>query len=226
MDLPERSKYAHRPAGPEFRCVITGNFWQDRLVHVVARAWGLAQDAIPGLAPIDWYCHPHSVARVEAAIGKLPREIRPVGRFMPEAELLEQLAEADLAILPFNASAEPEDDYSRYSIPSRLTELFATGLPVLCIAGNRTPVARYLAGNELGVVCGGEDEAELARRLIGLLHDIDARRRLGFAARRFAQTHFQLEPFQRFLYAKLGAASANSDSVTSAHGISPAAVIE
>ena len=207
MDLPATWKQLHREPGAGFRCVITGNFWQGSMVHVVARAWRKARLALPELAPIEWYCHPQSISRLESQVGALPPEIRPVGRFVPEEELTRQLADADLAILPFTSGAEPEDDYARYSLPSRLTELFAAGLPVFCIAGSHTPLSHYLLRHDVGLVCSGEDEELLAQRLIELVGSAGTRQRLGLRARQVAEAQFELAPFQRMLYSKLGARS-------------------
>lgn len=204
MELPSRWKENHRETGQGgFRCLISGNFWQSQMAGVVKRVWRKVQDASPGLAPIEWYCHAESVKRTLEAVGSLEPEIHAVGFFAGE-DLLERLTDADLAIVPFNVHRKPESDYARYSLPSRLTELLALGVPVFCIAGDETPLAAYVTRHDVGVVCDAEDECRLVQRLVAFVHDRDARMQTGLRARRFAEVEFALEPFQRFLYSQLG----------------------
>jgi hypothetical protein len=90
------------------------------------------------------------IARLIECVGVIGPEIEYAG-FLDGQEMIDALMEADLALVPFNVTASAEHDYARYSLPSRLTELVAVGVPILCIASADTPVARYLSQNRVGV---------------------------------------------------------------------------
>jgi len=202
LDIPQKWKQGpYRMPNASFRCIMTGNVWQLSMVEVVSRLWRRVRLDVPDLRPIEWFCHAHSLRRVEAAIGGLPPEIIPMGRFVNEAEL----NDADLAILPFNGADQPEDNYARYSLPSRLTQLLSAGLPVFCIAGSGTPLARYVARHGIGLSSDAEDEERLAERVLGLVRDVSARQALGRRARAFAEREFPIGRFQQLLYGRLGA---------------------
>jgi glycosyltransferase involved in cell wall biosynthesis len=216
LDLPAVWKQTHRAAGAsDFTCVICGNFWQHSVALIVKRVWLRVQQAVPGLGPIEWTCHPESVRRTEDFIGSLKPEIQP-GFYSVGAELFERLARADMALIPFNVHRAPENKYARYSLPSRLTELLSVGLPVFCIAGAETPLARYVLRNQLGAVCDAEDEERLAQQLAGFIRDREARAAAGARGRQFAEREFALGPFQEFLHAKLTALAALNDGTSSA----------
>lgn len=203
LDLPKHAKREHRPAeAAGFTCVIAGNFWQDALALVVKRIWRRVMEAVPGVGPILWYSHPDSVRRTRDAVGDLGPEIQPSGFHVGE-DLLQRLLDADMAIVPFNAARHPENDYARYSLPSRLTELLAVGLPIFCIAGSETPVGRYLARDGLGVVCDAEDEERLARRLVDFVRSREEREAVGTRGRKFARGQFALPAFQHRLWSNL-----------------------
>lgn len=203
IELPTRWKQHHRPVSSgDFNCVIIGNFWQATMAQVVKRVWRRVQKARPGLRPIQWFCHPQSVRHTCDTLGDVEPEIQPVGFFTGE-ELLDRLINADLAIVPFNLRRRPENDYARYSLPSRLTELLSVGLPVFCIAGEQTPLARYITEHRLGMICDAEDEERLANRLVAFIRNQEERVAAGVRTRQFAEKEFALGPFQQALYTKL-----------------------
>jgi glycosyltransferase involved in cell wall biosynthesis len=201
------SEYSRIP-----RCVIVGNFYLPQMAAVVKRVWRRVQGKLPSLGPIQWYCRPEAVELVVAEIGDLGPEIQPV-RYFAYQELIDRLMEADCAIIPFNARKKPENDYARFSLPSRLTELFSIGLPVFCIASDQTPLARYVTKNKIGLVCDAEDEIRLAERLVAFIKNRKHRVKLGLKAREFAVREFPLGPFQDFLYHKLSDLASRSNVV-------------
>jgi len=215
LEMPITFKREHRRIGPHFRCIVLGNFWMPPMAHVLKNIWGRVQARVPGLEPIRWLCHPRGVEEVKKVVGNLGPEIQYAGHFSGE-ELEQKIADADLAIVPFNASSTSKSNYSRYSLPSRLTELLAIGVPVFCIADATTPLAHYIKQNDLGIVFDGEDEEALSKRLLEFMSDAEARRSASARARQFAKREFQLKPFQDWLYAHLATLAAqrvDTDSI-------------
>ena len=189
-------------SGNPIQCIVVGNFYLPRMAKVLKRVWSAVQRIVPGLGPIDWYCQAEGVKRVYDEVGELGPEIRHTGFFSGQ-ELTSRLIAADIAILPFNAFGEPENDYARFSLPSRLTEILSVGLPLFCIASEKTPVANYLKKNNTGYVCSAHNEIKIAEQLAQFIKDTNLREELGARARRFAEQEFPLNLFQNFLYTKI-----------------------
>ncbi len=198
QEAPAVAKTEHEPVGSDFRAVILGNLWQPWTLPVIREAWKRCQAAIPGLRPIDWYVHP---ARVQALIDagyELGDEVVWRG-FHSGNALQTRLREADLALLPFNVHAEALDGYTRYSLPSRLTELCGAGLPIVALASPDTEPARFLTARDCGVAISGVDVDAVAALLLSLLGDPGRREALGAAARQVAETEFAMGPFHKQL---------------------------
>ena len=203
MAMPPQSKHRHREAAdPDFTCIIIGNFWSLDAIPVTKGLWQRVSAKHPNLKSIRWYGHRESGKRLNDAFGDIGPEIEYAG-FLDGQEMIDALMEADLALVPFNVTASAEHDYARYSLPSRLTELLAVGVPIFCIASADTPVARYLSRNKLGVTGDGQNPEGLADRLCRLIESRSSRLDLSRNARSFAEHNFELEPFQQFLYSKL-----------------------
>lgn len=203
LEVPREWKRLHRTsAEPDFTCVICGNFWSPQMVPIVRRVWRRVQQIVPGLGPIQWFCHPVAVSKIRQMVGDVQPELQPAG-FVTGADFFHLLIRADLAIVPFSVLRTPKNPYERYSLPSRLTELLSVGLPVFCIAGERTPLADYITKNCLGQVYNAEDEERLAQKLAAFILDREGRSAAGARGRQFAEREFALGPFQRFLYQKL-----------------------
>jgi hypothetical protein len=203
LRLPSRWQRRHREVNdPDFTCGICGNIWNPLMALLVKRVWRRLQERFPSLKPIRWFSHPAAVQRVQENVGEVGPEIEAKGFFSGE-ELFDQMLDCDLMIVPFNFRRRADEDYARYSLPSRLTELLALGLPVFAIAGESTPLSRWMTQHELGPVCNGEDEQRLADQLAFFMADRQARTSAGQRSRQFAEREFALEPFQAFLYSKL-----------------------
>jgi glycosyltransferase involved in cell wall biosynthesis len=203
IDMPPRSKHQHREAtDPDFTCIIIGNFWSLDTIPVTKGLWQRASAKHPNLKSIRWYGHLESVERLNDTFGDIGPEIEYAG-FLDGQEMIDALMEADLALVPFNVTASAEHDYARYSLPSRLTELLAVGVPIFCIASADTPVAHYLSHNMVGVTGDAQNPEGLADRVCRLIESRSSRLNLSRNARSFAEHNFELVPFQQFLYSKL-----------------------
>jgi hypothetical protein len=201
LDLPPESKTEHRPFSPDFRAVVIGNFWNPALLADLRAIWQALQQRLPGLPPVRWHCHPSGVERVRAAGYETGPEVAPAP-FLSGDALFAELRAADLALIPFGREEPPLSDYERYSMPSRLTELCPAGLPVFCLSGRGTPIYAYVTDHGIGRCAPAAETARAAEALEELVLDAPARAQLGAAARRHAEKHFALRPFQAWLEKK------------------------
>jgi colanic acid biosynthesis glycosyl transferase WcaI len=98
---------------------------------------------------------------------------------VPPEKLNELLNIADIHVLPQRADAED------LVLPSKLTNMLASGRPVVGTAGARSQIATILDGCGLVVPPGRPDELASAIRILS--DDIGRRERLGNEARRVAE---------------------------------------
>ncbi|MBL9216335.1 MAG: hypothetical protein JNG83_12730 [Opitutaceae bacterium] len=201
LELPAATKRNHRAFNPGFDTVVLGNFWQPVLLADLKAAWGRVQARLPGLGPVRWHCHPAGVERVRAAGCEPGPEVEPAP-FLTGADLFARLQAADLAVIPFSRHARATTDYERYSLPSRITELAAAGLPIAGLTGPGTPLHEYLSGRDIGRCAPAAATAAAADLLETLVRDQPLRARLGTRARALAEREFPLERQQARLYAE------------------------
>lgn len=118
----------------------------------------------------------------------LERELRPVERHVVRVPLQQReevpryMRLADVLVQP----GRP-DDFNDYRFPSKLPEFFATGRPVVLPATN---IGRFVKDGEDAVLLQRGDALEIAAAVERLLDDDELRRRLGHAARAFAERSF------------------------------------
>ena len=201
LELPAEFKATHRPFSPDFRAVVIGNFWNHALLDDLRAVWRELQTQLPGLGPVRWHCHPVGVERLRAAGHATGPEITPAP-FLSGDALFAALRAADLALIPFSREDTPATDYERFSMPSRLTELCPAGLPIFCLTGRGTPLHDYVTEHGIARSAPAGATARAAAALAELIRDTPARAALGAAARRHAERHFPLRPFQTWLAGK------------------------
>lgn len=202
QEPPTSFKQTYASPGPHFRSVILGNLWQPWMLPMIDRVWTACMEQRPGLRPIEWFVHPLRAQAILDAGYALGDAVHWKG-FVTGHALQAQLADAELAILPFNGDASAKDGYSRFSLPSRLTELCGGGLPIVVIASSDTEPARFIRDRQCALLVSGPDESEIIDQLLRIIDDSALRRRLGSAARAVAETEFSLGPFQERLLGKL-----------------------
>ena len=199
-EVPPDFKAIHRQMDSSFRVVLVGNFGSHFVLHDVKRIWRMTEQRMPGLRPFQWIAHPASAGRIANAGVEIGPEIEFAGFKAPGRELHETLMQADAAIIPLNSESEPQTDYERFSIPSRITEMALAGLPIFCLAGPATETRRYVEKNGIGVCVNGSEGDQLFLKFWDLLSQHELRAKLGLQARRFAEVEFDLKEFQpRFL---------------------------
>jgi colanic acid biosynthesis glycosyl transferase WcaI len=167
---------------PEGRPValFTGNVGRKQGIALLADAARVSQEAG---SDVLYVVSGDGVGRDElAAAGrglpnlvKLP--IRPDGAFN---ELL-NLADVHLLV--------QEAEVADLVMPSRLTNMLASGRPVIATAARGTALAELVRGYDLGTVVEPGDAPAIAHALDRLIDDPGRRTRQGTRAREFAETH-------------------------------------
>jgi colanic acid biosynthesis glycosyl transferase WcaI len=118
-------------------------------------------------------------------------------RFMPlqPSECVpDLLGMADIHLLP--QSPEAAD----LALPSKLSGMLASGRPVIATCRQQTEISEIVS--KCGVVVAPENGAELARAIIELADDPEARALLGRRARRFAEENFERDAVLNSAFAK------------------------
>lgn len=202
LELPAAAKQEHRPFSAGFRAVVLGNFWQIVLLNDLKAIWRAVRAQLPALPPVRWQCPAAGIERVRSGGAEPGPEVEPAP-FLSSEELFAMLCDADLALIPFSRGRRPATDYERYSLPSRLTEICAAGLPMFGLTGENTPLADYITTHGLGRFAPAADTAAAAAGLAGMICDHAARASYGQAARALAERQFPLAPFQEWLHGRL-----------------------
>jgi len=115
---------------------------------------------------------------------------------VPASEVSRVMAEADVAFLPL--SFEPEMLHVvETSLPSKIAEYLAAGLPILAYAPRSSTVARYCRENDCGLVVDVPDEAALRDALIRLRNEPKLRSELSARAVEIAKKNHDAERIGR-----------------------------
>ena len=104
------------------------------------------------------------------------------------------LGMADIHLLP--QSPEAAD----LALPSKLSGMLASGRPVIATCRHETEISEIVS--VCGMVVAPENGAELARAIIELADDPEARALLGRRARRFAEENFERDAVLKSAFAK------------------------
>ena len=204
FDIPPVYKQTYNEFSSSFSAIMVGNVWLPHLLEDISAAWDWVSKSVGGIAPIKWFSHPASIERLRKLGIKESPHIQYCG-FIPaeEKEFKDQLCNADIAIIPFNKQANPENDYAKYSLPSRITEMACAGLPMFVAAGANTDTARFVEKTGIGVCAAPSNEAHFRETLLSFIKDRELRSRCGQQARQLAETEFDIKQYQNFLYSKL-----------------------
>ena len=166
-----------RTAPGETVVLYSGNMGLKQGLETVIRAAALLREA--GESRLKFVLCGDGVARpeLERAASALPNvAFRPL---VPAEQLNELLNEADIHVLPQRADAED------LVFPSKLTNMLASGRPVVATANPGTQIAMLLEG--CGLTVPPQDPAALAAALRSLADDPERRSSLGAQARRTAE---------------------------------------
>jgi hypothetical protein len=189
----DRHHRANRSYSPTFRCVMLGNIWDPRMMSVTRELWRECQVQIPGLAPVQWFCHESGVRRIMSEGVEFGPEIEWLGEVV-ENRLRETLLNADLAIIPFGTNANT--DYARFSVPSKIGDLAAIGIPMVVIAGSRTATARHVTEYGVSELLTELTPSCWSVRVCEIIRSADERARLSTAALRYADQYLSQNKFR------------------------------
>ena len=202
-DIRPSYKTEHHEFNSDFKVVMTGNCWLPNLLSDISTAWRWVGEQLGGIGPIDWLCHPDSIAHVKKRGVQIGSEIQPRGHYLPEEQFYQELQQADMTIIAFNRELIPEGDYARFSLPSRITELANVGLPMFVAAGPQTETERYVKRTGIGV-CALASNVDLFRKsLLDFIKNRELRAKCGMNARQLAVDEFDIQQYRTFLYGKL-----------------------
>jgi glycosyltransferase involved in cell wall biosynthesis len=124
--------------------------------------------------------------------------------FVPVTEMPRVLAEADVLFLPFSFD-EKMRHVIETSLPTKLAEYLASGVPILVHGPPNSTVARYCRENECAVVVDQLDTEALQAALGRLLSDGELRKTLSERARATAfENHDLQRNLPRFLQSLVG----------------------
>lgn len=195
-EIPVAWKQFHRPFEPGFRAVMIGNVWQPEVFRKLEVLWGAARDLLPDLAPLRWYGHPRRFVE----LGRPKESLQNVedGGMLSTEDLLTVLAESDLGVLPFNCEFS-DVNYARYSLPSRLADFCAVGLPILALATPGTEVWRFAQNLGVGCCLTVSPLEATVSQLVDYLQDQKRRAADGERGRHYAERHLNLEDHISFL---------------------------
>jgi colanic acid biosynthesis glycosyl transferase WcaI len=114
----------------------------------------------------------------------------------PSGRVSDMLGMADIHLLP------QSPDAADLVLPSKLCGMLASGRPVIATCRSDTEISEIVS--ECGVVVAPENGAELARAIIGLADNPQARAALGRRARSFAERNFEREAVLNNMFAPVG----------------------
>ena len=202
IDLPHIYKEVHRPLTADFQAVMIGNCWIPEMLTDIRRAWQYAKNKIGDLKPIQWYAHPSTIDKIRHSNIQFKPEIEYAG-FVPDNQFFQVLRQSDMGIIPFNRKDIPENDYARFSLPSRITEMASIGLPIFCAAGPHTELERYVRENGIGCCSLSSDMPQFQQDLLSFMENQQLRKECGRQARHLATQKFNLNNYQEWFYQKL-----------------------
>jgi colanic acid biosynthesis glycosyl transferase WcaI len=107
--------------------------------------------------------------------------------YQPYEQLPDMLASADVLVVVL------ESDASRYSVPSKVLNYFCAGRPVLGLMPTDNAVAHMIEAADAGLVVDPKEAEAASAALNALLTDCAVREKMGAAARRYAETTFNVQ---------------------------------
>jgi glycosyltransferase involved in cell wall biosynthesis len=179
---------------------MVGNVWLPQAFESLVEIISLARQERRDFPDIIWYCHRSSLDRLNLCPTSLPDGF-VYGGFRDEVSSESELA--DLCIVPINGKNSGHSGYSRFSLPSRVSELYFSGVPVVAIADKETAFSRYIERTGTGVTLSPKNTVESKNILLALLDSPDDRSAYGKAGTEFARNHFEATAFRKRLRERL-----------------------
>lgn len=104
---------------------------------------------------------------------------------LPREELPELLTAGDVALIPFVRGM------AGVSVPSRLYNMLAAGMPIIALVDENSEVAKVIDEEQAGRVVPPDDVDSLERAILELAASPETRTEMGRRARRAAETKYQ-----------------------------------
>lgn len=130
-----------------------------------------------------------------------------INRLVPSDEYAATLISADVLVIAYNFD-DKSVAYTRLSMANKLPEILAAGRLLFAYGPLEIATIEEVSRNDLGVVVGVRDTAQLRDRLRQVILDEELRRAKAKSAYDFTRSHFSLPRTRRKLNALLGLAAA------------------
>ena len=185
--IPIEYNFFHcaKPLNSTFKIIMLGNIWDSSIVPLIKQLWRDCHAQLPLLLPIRWICHDRGVKRLSEKGVEISPEIEWTGEVEPQ-DLHYQLSSADMALVPFSLSATGA--YTQFSVPSKMGELAAAGLPMVVLAHSSSATAKYVLSYNIGYVLT-ELIPNWPETLLSIVRDVNARTNLSVNARKYAEIY-------------------------------------
>jgi hypothetical protein len=184
MDLSIAQPPADRPAGGGLRIGFAGQVYASEEFSALRLALeALSAEGRHG----DVTCHAYSSS---LRVGADP--VLKVHRWLPQRELLVELARADLLYCPYWFSATMREE-ANLSFPSKLTSYIAAGRPVLFHGRADSSPARFLRQNGAAFFCFRPGVSAIKETIARALSDDDTYARTAHAARELLETQLSAD---------------------------------
>ncbi len=202
-----KSLKVHRNFSEDFKPIIIGNIWSGSAFHTLRNIWTSCQSELKGLPPIQWMGHPRrfkvlKIMDIDMTVSTTDPVIRDAG-FLTNRIFKKRLQNADLAIVAFSGDYVDKEHYTNYSLPSRIGDYCANGLPLVVISQKNTEPWRIVEENKIGITLDPSDHQGSVKKLLQFIQDKDLRATCGNNAQDFARRELNLDLYQKNLYPKL-----------------------
>jgi hypothetical protein len=189
----------HAPFQFPLRIIISGSLWlghypENRALQCLEAAWPLLQDRFPEI----------ELHYTGTNYQGLPFYLRTVAK---EHGLLSQKAYHQLLRtmhIGYLPVSHPSDSVGRYSVPSRMADYFALGLPVITCTDEETSIASFIRHAPAQCAVNISDEASLVGAVVHLASTPEAWERASKYAMQFAEERLRMEHIRTELFGILG----------------------
>ena len=184
MNVPDERIFGPRPrlgpTGSWFRLIYHGTVTERYGLDLAIRAIDLVKDEIPGIHLTIMGTGDHLPALIELRRRlRLEDRIELNDRHVPEMQLADVIASADVAVVPYR-----NDVFTDGIVPTKLMEYAAVGVP--CVAARTSAIETYFGDGMVQLFTPGDAE-DLARCIRELWHRPDRREELARRGRLFTE---------------------------------------
>jgi len=198
-------KTYHAEYSSNFRPAIIGNIWSGSAFRTLVAIWKMCRESIPSLPDVAWAGHPRRFdvfKSNDVNWGRSQVPLKDVG-YLSASGLKQFLCSADIGIVAFSGTYVDDQQYDLHSLPSRIGDYCANGLPVVVIGRPNTPPWQLVKKHGLGIAIDPNARDMAAKALTNFILDREWRQECGLNARKFAERELDLERYQSELIPRL-----------------------